>query len=124
VSYTDIRKQCNFERQVQMGDKCVAFWTVSGFACKGHVEVVKENEKSWRVRLMEAVPGPTGPDDYPVNRLLNIPNFLNRARWNWANRLATCDLGHCIVKGDHYGGMSREDRAKCKCPICGNKLVY
>lgn len=82
MGYEDIRKQCDFERGVSEGDRCIAFWTNSGYYYRTEVQVDKVNEKSFRVSIQKAL------DGYPVGWMINVPNFLNTKRWSWFNRLA------------------------------------
>lgn len=121
-----IRKQCDFERELQLGDKCIAHWTSCGYTYSHQVEVVKLNQKSFGVKLLEDVPAVSqigssqGGVDYPAGHMLNIPNFLNTNRWSWANRLSSCNLGYCVIRDTKYGGGPAD---KETCDLCGNKLM-
>ena len=77
-----VKEALNFERNIKVGDKCLALWTNCGNYYEGEVEVDAVNAKSFGVRLLKAV------DGYPASQRLNIPNFLNTNRWSWNNRLA------------------------------------
>ena len=83
MSKEDVKNQISFERELKLGDRCLAHWTNCGHYYETEVEVVAVNVKSFRVRITKAT------DGYPVGHKLNIPNFLNIDRWTWNNRLAT-----------------------------------
>lgn len=117
MGHEEIKAQLTFERNVELGDKCMAHWTSCGSAYSGRVEVTKLNDKSFRVKLLKANP------DYPEGFLLNIPNFTNIHRWAWDNRLAPlppCTLGHCAQQDVNYGGGMLEPPDIC--PVCGARL--
>ena len=82
MSAEDYKKQCEFERNLKKGDKCLAYWTNCGRYYQTEVEVVAVNAKSYRVMIAKAIGG------YPVGWKINIPNALNYDRWTWNNRLA------------------------------------
>lgn len=75
------KAQCQFERDVKVGDKCLASWTNSGNGYTTLVEVVSINQKSFGVKIVNGIKG------YPAGWHLNIPNILNYKRWGWDNRL-------------------------------------
>jgi len=98
LSADEVKKQLEFEREVKLGDKCLAHWMNCGHYYETEVEVVAVNAKSFRVMIAKAIEG------YPVGWKINIPSFLNIDRWTWNNRLAP--------------GMSDD-----ACPKCGTPLA-
>ena len=90
MSVEDVKRQIQFEREVQVGDKRMAHWTNCGHYYEAEVEVEAINDKSVRVRITKAT------DGYPVGHKLNIPNFLNMHRWSWDNRLAPLALAEVL----------------------------
>jgi len=88
MSAEDVKRQIQFEREVEVGDKCLAHWTNCGNYYETQVEVEAVNAKNFRVRITKAT------DGYPVGHKLNIPNFLNIDRWTWNNRLAPLQVDH------------------------------
>lgn len=75
-------KQCRWEKELKVGDECLAFWTNSGNYYHAKVTVEAINQKSYRVRMAEEM------DGYPFGWKLNIPSAANFDRWTWNNRLA------------------------------------
>ena len=82
MSADEVKEQLEFERNIKVGDKCLALWTNSGHYYQTAVEVVTVNSKSFGVRIARAIEG------YPMGWKINVPNFLNMDRWTWNNRLA------------------------------------
>lgn len=77
----EFKNQCEFERNLKKGDKCLAFWTNSYRYFKTEVEVVAINKLSYRVQVVKTV------DGYPAGWKLNIPTATNYDRFTWNNRL-------------------------------------
>jgi len=93
MSAEDVKRQIQFEREVKVGDKCLAHWTNCGNYYETQVEVEAVNAKSFRVRIAKAIEG------YPVGWKINVPNFLNIDRWTWNNRLAPLQVEAGVMPG-------------------------
>lgn len=78
----DLREEFAFERSLKPGDEVLARWTSSGGGYRGRSRVVKINEKSFRVELLEQVSG------YPLGHLLTIPKFMGTG-WGQSNRVGS-----------------------------------
>jgi len=76
-----VRKTLDFENTLKQGDECVARWTNSGYCHEGRVRVVRVNEKSIRVELLNPQHG------YPKGQELVLPRFWDFRRWSENNRL-------------------------------------
>lgn len=91
----EYRAQMQFEHGLKVGDECTAYWTNSGHAYKGRVEVEAINVQSYRVWLLEEVPTDLSPGGrYFMGQSLNIPSIRNLKRWSWNNRLAPVEVDH------------------------------
>lgn len=91
-----IREALAHESTLKPGDECVARWTNSYSAHQGRVKVVRVNEKSVQVELLENVPTRLDPKHgYPKGHKLSIPRFLDMRRWSEHNRLFP-------LQEDHY----------------------
>jgi len=88
MSADEVKEQLEFERNIKVGDKCLAHWTNCGNYYETQVEVEAVNAKSFRVRIAKAIEG------YPLDWKINVPNFLNIDRWTWNNRLAPLQVDH------------------------------
>ena len=93
MSADEVKEQLEFERNIKVGDKCLAHWTNYGNYYETQVEVEAVNAKSFRVRIAKAIEG------YPVGWKINVPNFLNIDRWTWNNRLAPLQVEAGVMPG-------------------------
>lgn len=83
-----VRETLDFENTLKQGDECIARWTNSGYCHKGTVRVLRVNEKSIRVELLEEVRTPLDPKHgYPKGQELVLPRFWDFRRWSENNRL-------------------------------------
>jgi len=113
MSAEDVKRQLQFEREAEVGNKSMARWTNCGHYYEAEVEIEAINAKSFRVRITRA------RDGYPVGHKLNIPNFLNVDRWTWNNRLAPMVRVRCFKCGwegtQSECGFGHDD---FYCPVC------
>lgn len=90
-----IREALAHEATLKPEDECVARWTNCGSYHEGRVKVVRVNEKSVLVELMENAPTRLDPKHgYPKGHRLSIPRFLDIQRWSENNRLMPLQEGH------------------------------
>ena len=88
MSAEEYREAMCFERELKVGDRCLARWTNCGYCYEAEVEVVAINPKSYGVRITKDI------DGYPAGHHLNIPGILNCKKWSWNNRLSPLLVDH------------------------------
>ena len=85
-----------FERELKVGDRCLARWTNCGYCYEAEAEVVAVNPKSYGVRITKDI------DGYPAGHHLNIPRILKWKKWSWNNRVAPLLV---VVNQKHLAGV-------------------
>lgn len=88
MSAEEYKAALHFERELKVGDKCLARWTNCGYGYEAEAEVVAVNPKSYGVCITKDI------DGYPAGHHLNIPRILNWKKWSWNNRLAPVQVDH------------------------------
>lgn len=75
----------DFEKSLQIGSEVYALWTnCYRYRCI-KAKIVKINNKSFMVELIEA------KDGYEVGTRINLPNFIN-PKWSTNNRVYTTEI--------------------------------
>jgi hypothetical protein len=84
----DWNNAIKFDRTLEQGGTYMAHWTNCGRYYTGRVQIIKLNEKSVRVSLLEAIrKNGTEQVEYPIGQKLVIPRATDLIRWSVNNRL-------------------------------------
>ena len=77
TSPSDIRGLCAWESTLREGDMVLARWTSCYKIHQAKCSIVRINEKSMNVQIID------GKENYPAGWRLTVPRTTNTSQWSW-----------------------------------------